>query len=290
MSTFNVLVKGRNIDTYYHDGKTYVEGRKGSKYTLQFYNNSSVRKKIVISVDGLNIMTGDSDWQRGYVVDPWQTVEIPGWRKDSNKVNDFVFSLLKGSYNYQNDNGDARNIGVIGCLVFSEKVKTYWNALYQYKPDLWPYYEKYTLTGGNWNTFDDGHVTLNNSSGPISANYLQAKATNDISNRPRGFAGSASASATPEVKTMAQNSIGTGYGKESDFKTHTVYAEFNDAASETFEIYYDERQGLVSRGVIAPKARPYKGPQAFPGYNPDGCPPPRRRYRHRKSHSWVNWP
>src|ERR1700722_14494835 len=123
MSSLALLVRGRAIDTYRHNDKTYVEGRKGTPYEIQFYNSSPERRKIIVSVDGLNITTGDKTWDQGYIVEPYQTATIPGWRKSGTNTAEFEFSSLKGSYNQHNISGEASSVGVIGCKVYSEKVK-----------------------------------------------------------------------------------------------------------------------------------------------------------------------
>jgi len=117
---FNVIVKGRPINKYYKDDQIFVEGRKGSNYTIKYQNLTAVRKKIVITVDGINIITGKEDFSQGYVVSPYGTVEIPGWRKDNKNVANFVFSSVPRSYNQRTDRHDVDNVGVIGCIVFDE--------------------------------------------------------------------------------------------------------------------------------------------------------------------------
>src|SRR5580765_4744887 len=87
-----VLVKNRPIDNYFHQGKTYIEGRKGSEYELEYTNPTAHRQKIIVSVDGLNVCSGDNNWEKGYVVEPYQNLIIPGWRKDSDNVAKFIFS------------------------------------------------------------------------------------------------------------------------------------------------------------------------------------------------------
>src|SRR5579872_4488712 len=97
----NVIVNGRIINKFNEPktNKIFVEGRKGSDYTLRVYNQSSKRRKIVISVDGLNVMTGDSTWDRGYVVEGYKSLDVPGWRLNKDKIQKFIFSAKTKSYN-----------------------------------------------------------------------------------------------------------------------------------------------------------------------------------------------
>lgn len=300
MAQFEVRVKGRSIKTYEHEGKTFIEGRKGSDYTLHFYNNSSQRKKIVVSVDGLNIISGDAVWQRGYVVEPWQTIDIPGWRVNSEKVAAFEFSSIKGSYNQQNDSGEKRNIGVIGCMVFNEKPKP------QYYTNVhhWHYYYPNTwLSGGmgiggysgtfqgrglntvNLNNVNDGHSSYNASG--VSGICCSASPSEKIMRSSAKATAKATAKSTTKLDCSDDvlfrlapepepQSVGTGYGEKKSFKTTTVDYEFEANPVETLLIHYDDWNGLKQRGII--RTRSERKPQAFPGFG-DGCPPPRRRRR-----------
>lgn len=118
---FRCVVNNKHIDEYFHNNKIYVEGRKNSEYSLVLQNYSSKRYKAVISVDGLNILSGDKDWQKGYVLNPFETLKIPGWRIDNSSVAKFKFSSVKDSYNQHNLQGDVENVGVIGCMLFEEE-------------------------------------------------------------------------------------------------------------------------------------------------------------------------
>lgn len=284
MSQLEVRVNGRPIKTYFHEGKTYVEGRKGSEYTLHVNNNSYSRKKFVVSVDGLNVISGDTNWERGYVLDPWQSVDIPGWRKDSDTVNPFFFSGIKGSYNQQNDSGEKKNIGVIGCMVFSEKPS------YTYVPIQ----SQYTYGGGTiFNNATCSWQCGGGNGGGGSSDWLeQSSFTASATATPAGmataamnvqnstsFLRSAESVKNRERSKTVKQSIGTGFSdKEVEFKTHTVYYDFYKDACATLLIHYDDWHGLKNRGIIQGRKRVEKQPNAFPGYNPDGCPRPRRRH------------
>lgn len=118
-----VLVNGQSIMEYGHtDGKTYVEGRRGSEFTLRVRNRTSDKVLAVVSVDGLSVMNGKtaSFDSGGYVVGPHGYVDIPGWRLDNREVAKFFFSHLEASYAAQMDK--PQNVGVIGCAIFKEKV------------------------------------------------------------------------------------------------------------------------------------------------------------------------
>lgn len=121
---FNILVKGTPITEYNKDGNILVEGRYDSEYTLRIINNNSYRILAVPSVDGLSVLDGQkaSFDSHGYIIDPYQTINISGWRISDEQVRAFIFANSKQSYSNKVGEG-TDNTGVIGLAVFKDKVK-----------------------------------------------------------------------------------------------------------------------------------------------------------------------
>ena len=119
--SLNILLKnGKKLREYDHtDGNVYIEGRKGSEYLIEVKNNSPLIYKAVMSVDGLNVLSGDKDWSKGYVLYNYNKIEIPGWTKNNSSVASFEFGDAKYSYSNRTNNGTA-NVGVIGVMLFKE--------------------------------------------------------------------------------------------------------------------------------------------------------------------------
>ena len=88
--------------------------------TKHLINRTELRVLAVVSVDGINVISGDtaSVTQSGYVLDPYQQTEVAGWRKSDNEVAQFYFTSLPDSYAARTDRPD--NVGVIGVAVFRE--------------------------------------------------------------------------------------------------------------------------------------------------------------------------
>jgi hypothetical protein len=110
--------------------RTYVIGEQGQRYALVVQNHSSHRVEAVATVDGLDVMNGHagSVENRGYVVDPYQTITIDGFRQSQAAVAAFRFAKVGDSYAAQT--GSARNVGVIGLAFFDERGDQYvrWSA------------------------------------------------------------------------------------------------------------------------------------------------------------------
>lgn len=282
---FSVVINGRSIDEYLHDGKTFVEGREGSEYEIYFQNHSGTRKKIVISVDGLNILTGNRDWKRGYVVDGWDNITIPGWRKDSGSVAAFEFSSIKDSYNQHNKSGDKNNVGVIGLMVFEEKyvapkVDIIHHYHYPLNPNPW-------WNGGYWidNQWYNyrgagiGSSYTINSVGQNSINSINSVNCSYTASVPLMETDRSATKSTSDegiAVAAAASPLATGWGENKSFQTQNVSYEFNKKAQATMLIYYDSRKGLIKRGIKLNEFVPNKpDPQAFPGLYADGCPSPK---------------
>jgi hypothetical protein len=106
----------------YGYGRRLVAGKFGNTYTIVVKNRCKSALEIVASVDGLDVMDGQTAGfsKRGYIVYPGETLEIDGFRKSESKVAAFEFSGVSDSY-ANLKHGDTRNVGVIGLAVFTQK-------------------------------------------------------------------------------------------------------------------------------------------------------------------------
>lgn len=114
---------GEVLTTHRNRGETYVAGNPGNRYAVRLRNRTGGRLLAVLSVDGVNVVTGEtaSPGQSGYVLGPYESAEIAGWRKSLNDVAQFYFTSLPDSYAARTDRPD--HVGVIGVAVFREKVR-----------------------------------------------------------------------------------------------------------------------------------------------------------------------
>ena len=104
-----------------HRGEYWVAGRPGARYAINIRNQQGARLLAVTSVDGVNILTGESAAfdQRGYVFDPWVGYDIAGWRKSDSQIAAFTFTSVPRSYAARTGRPD--NVGVIGVALFRER-------------------------------------------------------------------------------------------------------------------------------------------------------------------------
>ncbi len=101
-------------------GQVYAVGGVGQRYMIAIENHTTERYEVVASVDGLDVIDGSdaSFSKRGYVVDPYTSFVIEGWRTGDETVAAFRFSALEQSYAAQT--GRPRNVGVVGVAFFQE--------------------------------------------------------------------------------------------------------------------------------------------------------------------------
>ena len=114
--------RAETLSTWHYRGASYVAGRPGDRYAVRLTNRSGERVLVVLSVDGVNAVSGDTAAvsQTGYVLAPYQSAEITGWRKSYAEAAAFYFTALPDSYAARTGRPD--NVGVIGAAVFRERV------------------------------------------------------------------------------------------------------------------------------------------------------------------------
>ncbi len=102
-------------------GRTYVIGQDGQRYMIWIRNDTGGTYEVVSSVDGLDVVDGlpANTSKRGYIVEPYSTLTIDGFRTDLDSVAAFRFGAVDQSYAAQTS-GD-RNVGVIGFAFFAER-------------------------------------------------------------------------------------------------------------------------------------------------------------------------
>lgn len=111
---------GQVLPTWSYHGRIYVAGTPGNRYAVSLRNRSGGRLLTVLSVDGVNAVSGQTAaaQQSGYVLDAGQRAEIAGWRKNLDEVAAFYFTSVADSY--AGRTGRPQNVGVIGVAVFRE--------------------------------------------------------------------------------------------------------------------------------------------------------------------------
>ncbi|MES1162245.1 MAG: hypothetical protein ABUL50_04200 [Rhizobacter sp.] len=221
---------GEALPTYAHRGTTWVAGRPGSRYAVRLTNRSGARMLVVLSVDGVNAVSGETaaTGQTGYVLGPWQTTEITGWRKSLTEAAAFYFTALPDSYAARTDRPD--HVGVIGVAVFRERER---EVLVRRPADAEP------------------------------------RVAQGAADRERA-AESSAAPAPSAKAVARDERLGTGHGeREYAPTTQTQFERASDRPAEVVRLRYDSVENLVAAGVVGrPRRGPFT-PDPFPGFVPD---------------------
>ena len=224
---------GQWLPEYRARGDHWIAGVPGHRYSVRLTNTTGERVLVVLSVDGVNAVTGQNanPSQAGYVLAPWQSTEISGWRKSMDDVAQFVFTDLPDSYAARTGRPD--NVGVIGIAAFRERR--------QYIPMPAP-----SVAGAARNEAK--------ASAPAAAAESSA----------RDAAGSADG-------MIARQSIGTGHGaREWSPVGRTDFERASRSPNQVTQLRYDDYDTLASLGIVP---RPYyedryeardNTPSAFP--------------------------
>jgi hypothetical protein len=226
---------GRTLPIYEHEGRLYVAGEPKHQYELRIRNSSAQRLLAVASVDGVNVITGQTaaQEQSGYVLGSWDSVRVEGWRKSLDEVATFYFTRLADSYAART--GRPNDVGVIGVALFRE-----------YQP---PYQQP--CCHRPW--LEDRAQSAPSAAAPEAS----AKAEADVGARDR-----------------SESKLGTGHGhREVSPAQYVDFRRASSTPDETIVIYYDSRRNLVAQGVLPQPQRPWmadRRPDPFPnGFVPD---------------------
>ncbi len=113
---------GNPLRTFSHHGRTFVLGDMGERYVVRIANHGSRRLEAVLSVDGRDAVSGRTDdpaHNRGYVVAPFSSVRVDGFRTSLDSVAAFRFTDPSDSYAERL--GSSSDIGSIRVAFFQER-------------------------------------------------------------------------------------------------------------------------------------------------------------------------
>jgi len=218
------------------DGDTYIEGREGSEFIIRISNNTHRRVLAIPSVDGLSTLDGTeaSAKSRGFILEPFTKVDVAGWIRTSEKAAAFYFAGMKDGKDdaYVARMGkDVRHKGVIGVVFLSE---------------------------------DRPHRLSHPRHGSA---MLMASSAGSSS---KGVLRSAHAQSAPSSSFLDEQTLGTGYGRETEFSTTS--GRFSRGAEiDRFALFYADERGLKRRGIDITRPTIRK-PNPFPG--DVSCPAP----------------
>ncbi len=254
---------GGSYPAFEDNGQLWIGGSEGERYDLQVQNHSNGRVEVVVSVDGRDVISGkigDYRKQRGYVLEPFGSLTIEGYRQSLDRVAAFRFAALADSYSARM--GTPENVGVIGVAVFAEKSREprRKNPLAPVVADPFP---------GEGNDRSEEVA-------PAAPAASEARITRGAADKRKGGAlGEADGGSWAAPEPI--NQLGTEYGESTFAPVEEV--EFKRAnkkrPDQLLVVRYDSLDGLRARGIVNdPVWRPEPEPRPWI----DREPQPRREF------------
>ena len=230
-------------------GRYYLEARAGSRYSVSLANRTGERLGVVLSVDGLNAVSGERETQRGrmYVLDPWQTTSVQGWRTSLSDIRQFTFVDERRSYAARSGQANEK-MGWIEVAVYRER-----HALVKLRE--YPYSEPKRQD---------------------SAERQEGDGRNQAPAAPAPEAGASRDTAQAQGKLEAESGArarsypGTGWGDRAHDPVVLVSFDPEPNPSERVTLRYEYRSALVALGVLPapapPRDRLWQRERAEPGF------------------------
>ena len=249
---------GLPLATYQHRGKFYVLGTVGERYSLRVQNPTDQRVEAVLSIDGLDAIDGETaDYvgKRGYVVPARGELVVDGFRVSTSHVATFRFSSVKSSY--AGRKGKARNVGVIGVAIFTERAQ----------PQL--VLSERTPEPSRFREPDSSYDDWGEEESPPPPPKSRPAAKGSVGGQP-GFGGASRSGARKETaeRSVAQDrgpgccgarpkerpGLGTEFGERRYSAASYTRFERSHATRPTAvaEFRYNDRQGLLALGIALP--------------------------------------
>jgi hypothetical protein len=252
-----VLVDGSVRPEYPARGTVYVEALRGRDFSLRITNPLGVRVAVALSVDGLNTIDARHTTARDarkWVLDPYQTVVIPGWQVSGDTSRKFTFTGEARSYGAQL--GETANLGTIEAVFFREKQ---------------PYRARYEERISS--SEKDRRLDAPTAGAPADATAPSAPREPIARDHSKESLSSSSQKSLPSSSALSDELAATGIGRRTHFDVTRVDIDLEDSPAMSVRIRYEFRPQLVGLGVLPRERDPISRREAGRGFS-DFCPEP----------------
>jgi len=219
-------------------GRYYLEARQGCRYSVALANRTGERVGVVLTVDGLNAISGERHAGRGrmYVLDPWQRITVQGWRTSLQEVRQFTFVDERASYAARSGKANEK-MGWIEVAAYRERRAFVRSAPRPERPPRPVPLEPEAPAASD---------EAKRGAGPAGAEAAAA---------PRSAGNAAEADSPALGGARARSYPGTGWGERADDPVVLVSFDPEPDPAERVALRYEYRPALVALGVL-----PRRGP------------------------------
>lgn len=239
--TVSVEIDGRPSPLYPApdgSGKSYLEAREGASYAVRLDNRTGERVGVVLTVDGLNAISGvqatPQPWgshERMYILDPWGSTTVKGWRTSLAEVRRFTFVDERTSYATRSGQANGK-MGWIQIAVYRER-----------RPVARPPWEPLVRGDGA----SDNEAARDATGRPAPPSTMLPAPEAKAQGSPR------EAARAP----LSESYPGTGWGGATDDRAELVSFDPQPQPWEVTTVRYEYGRALRALGILP---RPYWSP------------------------------
>jgi len=244
----SVEVEGRDVALYPApdgSGRFYLEANEGARYAVRIANRTHERLGVVLTVDGLNAISGGLERGVGrmYVLNAWDSASVKGWRTSLADIRRFTFVDERASYAARSGKANSK-MGWIEVAVYRERPRPW---VYQpgpvYRTD--PYEESGARDQAGERTAD-----AEDAQPPSEADRAGKAGRADGRDRPSARAEGPVMKAPPSTAPPAGGYPGTGWGAREDDPAMLVDFEPQSSPAERVTLRYEYASALRALGIL----------------------------------------
>jgi len=253
-----VKVAGRTAPLFLASNRPdrwYLEAREGAKYEIRVRNRTGQRVGFVLAVDGLNAIDGrlsaNASNEPMYVLDPYASSTIKGWRKDLKNVSRFVFVDERRSYAERTGQGNG-DLGWIRVTAFHESRPRVGGAI------------RWRESGEEEFRADGSRELQKDAPQAAPAPEAGRRATNGM-----GVQGGGEIAPQAAREPLADANPGTGWGPNQRDRVRTVEFEPRDYPAAQVILRYEYRPTLTALGIlpwVEPRDRTWERERGLYGF------------------------
>jgi hypothetical protein len=217
----------------------YLEAHAGCSYAVRLENRTGERLGVVLSVDGLNAVSGERDHGRGrmYVLDPWDQASVEGWRTSLDAIRRFTFVDERASYASRSGKANAR-MGWIEAIVYRER-----------RPWVFRHWRERVSPGPRERAGAEGRDEASKRTAPPAT--AAPEATGDA------YAGRPSSEEADRLRSLGyvdggapRSYPGTGWGAPAVDRVEVVSFDPEPRPAERVTLRYEYADALVALGIL----------------------------------------